>query len=77
MKLTDAVGKRIEGLLQERSMTQYELSKSGGIPRATICVIIAGKPKTVKLDTIFQIAATLNLSLAEFFNHPIFDEVTD
>lgn len=77
MRLADAVGKRIAIILQERGIKQYGLSKLGGIPRATISVLIAGKHNTMQLDTIYQIAATLDMSLAEFFNHPIFDEVTD
>ena len=34
MKLSDAVGKRVENLLAERNMTQYQLYKNGGIPRS-------------------------------------------
>ena len=32
MKLSEAVGKRVENLLAERNMTQYQLYKNGGIP---------------------------------------------
>lgn len=77
MRLTEAIGKRIENLLKERNITQYELCKRGGIPRSTVSVIIAGKPQTVKMDTVYQIAATLEMSLEQFFSDPIFDEVTD
>ena len=45
MKLSEAVGQRVEKLLAERSMTQYQLYKNGGIPRSTICVIVGGKYK--------------------------------
>ena len=59
MKLSEAVGKRVENLLAERNMTQYQLYKNGGIPCSTISVTVDGKYKTVKLDTIYQIVATL------------------
>ena len=49
MKLSEAVGKRVENLLAERNMTQYQLYKNGGIPRSTISVTVDGKYKTVKL----------------------------
>ena len=77
MKLSVAVGKRIEELLKERNMTQYQLYKIGGIPRSTISVTVDGKYNTVKLDTIYQIAATLGISLAEFFDDPLFDDLED
>ena len=77
MKLSDAVGKRVENLLAERNMTQYQLIKTGGIPRSTISVTVDGKYKTVKLDTIYQIVATLGITLKDFFDDELFDEIDD
>ena len=77
MKLTEAIGKRITMLLEERQMTQYGLCKLGGLSRATVNMIVTGRVQSARIDTLYQIAATLEISLAEFFNHPIFNEVTD
>lgn len=77
MKLSEAVGKKVENLLAERGMTQYQLYKNGGIPRSTISVTIDGKYKTVKLDTIYQIATTLGITLKEFFDDELFSELED
>ena len=81
MKLIEAIGIRIDNLIKEReNFSQYQLGKLGGIPRATIWKIInpdTTRVKTVKIDTIYQIADTLGLSLKEFFDDPVFDEVTD
>ena len=77
MKLVEAIGKRVDNLLQERGMTQYELSQRGGIPRSTINVVVGVKRNTTKIDTIYQIAATLGIPLKKFFDDPLFDEITD
>lgn len=77
MRLVEASGIRVKNLLEDAGMTQYELSKQGGIPRSTISVIISVKRNSVKSDTLFQIASSLGISLKEFFDDPIFDEVTD
>lgn len=77
MKLSEAVGKRVENLLAERNMTQYQLYKNGGIPRSTISVTVGGKYKTVKLDTIYQIVATLGITLKDFFDDTLFNELED
>lgn len=77
MTLSEAVGKRVENLLAERNMTQYQLYKNGGISRSTISVTVDGKYKTVKLDTIYQIVATLGITLKEFVDDPLFDEIED
>lgn len=77
VSLTEAVGIRIKALLREQNITQYYLCKTGGIPRATVNLIVNGRVKSPQIDTIYQIAATLGISLQEFFDDPIFDEVTD
>lgn len=77
MKLTEAVGKRLNELLAERNITQYRLSKKGGIPRPTVLTVVNAKNKTVNLDTVYQIAATLDMGLKEFFDSPLFDDLED
>ena len=77
MTLTEAIGIRIKELLKEKGWTQYQLEKRGGVPRSTANLIINGHVRSAKLETIYQIAATLGVSMAEFFDDPIFDEVTD
>lgn len=81
MKLLEAIGIRLDNLINEReNLTQYELAKKAGIPRSTVWKIInpdTTRVKTVKIDTLYQITATLGISLKEFFNDPIFEEVTD
>lgn len=77
MKLNEAVAQRIQDLLEERNWSHYKLQKEGGIPRSTISVIINLQRNTIKLETLFQITQTLGISLQEFFNDNIFDEVTD
>ena len=77
MKLTEAVGKRLQNILEERNLTQYGLSKLGGVPRQTINIVVKGQHDRLALDTVYQITASLGMSLEEFFADPIFDEVTD
>ena len=77
MKLSEAIGKRVESLLKERNLTQYKLYKNGGIPRSTISTVVDGKYKTVKADTIYQICATLGISLKEFFDDDAFENIED
>lgn len=77
MKLAEAVGKRVENLLIEKGITQYGLAKLGGIPRQTINIVVKGLHERVALDTVYQIAATFEMSLEQFFADPIFNEVAD
>ena len=77
MKLTKAVGIRIENLLKEKNITQYRLCKEGGIPRSTLSLIVKGSYETVKLDTIYQVVATLGITLSEFFDDELFYNIQD
>ncbi len=77
MKLVEAIGKRVKQLLKDRKLSLYKLYKLGGVPRSTVSDIILVKKKRVSTDTVYQICATLGMTLQEFFSDPIFDEVSD
>lgn len=77
MKLSKAIAIRLSNILKERNLSQYSLFKNGGVPRSTINDVVNIKKKRVSTDTVYQICSTLNLTLTEFFDDPIFDEVDD
>ena len=77
MKLVEAISKRLKDLLDERNYSQYELFKQGGIPRSTINDVVNCKKKRVSTETIYQICATLGMSLCEFFDNPMFNDIDD
>ncbi len=77
MKLSEAIAKRVNELLKQRGWSQYSLYKKGGVPRSTICDVVNNKKKRVSTDTIYQISSTFGISLKDFFDSSIFDEVND
>lgn len=77
MKLTEAISERIKDLLEQRGLKQYALFKLGGMPRSTVSDVINKKKKRVSTETIYQICFTLDISLAEFFADPLFDNLDD
>lgn len=77
MKLSKTIAIRISKLLNERNLSQYSLFKNGGVPRSTVCDVINNKKKRVSTDTVYQICSTLGLTLSEFFNDPMFNELDD
>ena len=75
-----SIGIRLDNLINENKITIYELAKRAGVPRSTVWKIIhpdLTRVKTVKIDTIYQLADTFGIKLKEFFDNPIFDEVND
>ena len=77
MKLNEAIGKRITALLQERNLTAYKLSRMGGVSKQLVYILAKAQHNKVAVDSVYQVAATLNISLKEFFDDPIFDDITD
>ncbi len=77
MRLCDAIAQRVKNLLEERGLKQYALFKKGGIPRSTVSDVVNEKKKRVSTDTVYQICATLEISLKEFFDDPLFDNLDD
>lgn len=77
MTLMDAVADRLKRLQVEKNFTNYRIQKEGGIPRSTVGKLVSKKFNTVQLDTIYQITSTMGITLKEFFDDPVFDDVTD
>jgi transcriptional regulator with XRE-family HTH domain len=77
MKLTEAIAQRVKFLLEDRGFSQYALFKLGGVPRSTVSDVVNNKKKRVSTETVYQICATLNITLQEFFNDPMFDNIDD
>ena len=74
LKLNQAVSLRLQELLNERSMTQYQLFTKSGVPKATISNITICTYDSVKLRIIHELCQGLSISITEFFQSPLFDE---
>ena len=74
LKLNEAVSKRLEQLLNEKGMTQYQLHIESGVPRSTIGNVINCSYDSVKLRIIHEMCQGLDIGLDTFFASPLFDE---
>ena len=74
MQLNQAVSVRLSQLLQEKSMTQYQLYMKSGVPKSTINNVIRGNYTTMKLNILHELCQGLGISLSTFFTSPVFDE---
>lgn len=74
MKLNEAISQRLNELLQERKMTQYQLFMKSGVPRSTIGNVINCSYSSVNIRIIHEMCQGLRISITEFFESPLFDE---
>lgn len=74
MKLNEAISLRLNELLTERSMTQYQLYIKNGVPKSTIGNVINCSYDSVKLRIIHEMCQGIGISITEFFESPLFNE---
>lgn len=74
MKLNEAISRRLNELLTERGMTQYQLFMKSGVPKSTIGNVINCSYDSVKLRIIHEMCQGLGIGVTEFFQSPLFDE---
>lgn len=73
MTLADAVPKRIRNILTEKKMTQYRLEQNAGISHSTMNCFLNARYKGCNLTTVVLIIRALGMTIAEFFDDPIFE----
>lgn len=75
MEIKEAIKIRIIELCNKKSITIYELGKLSGIRATTIYSIIDGKSNNPGIMSITNICKGLNISLRDFFNDELFNNI--
>lgn len=73
MRLNQAVAIRIRAILKERNMTQYRLEQNSGVNHATMNCLLNTRYKGCNLTTVVLIIRAFGMTVAEFFDDPIFE----
>jgi len=74
LQLNEAVSKRLNELLHERHMTQYQLHMKSGVPKSTIGNLINCTYPSVKLRVIHEICQGLGIGINSFFASELFSD---
>ena len=77
MSLAEAIKIRINNLMKEKGFSQYDFYTKGGIPKATVSQALNGTRERLAVRTVYEIISTMGISLKEFFDDPIFDDISD
>ena len=75
MTIAEAVVKRIYELVDERQLTINKISTISGITQSTVSDIVNGVTSNVKITTIKKLCDGLDISIREFFDSPLFDDL--
>ncbi len=75
MKAKQAVAERIIELCRQRNISINTLANSAGVPSSTIYSMLDKKSQNPGIVTIKKICDGMDMSLREFFDSPIFDNL--
>ena len=73
MKLSTAVALRISKILKDKGMSQNSLEKDIAMPHNTMKTLMGERNSGVNLKTVMQIIRGLDMTAAEFFDDPLFE----
>ena len=77
MDLQEAVKTRVLNLCKKNHITINKLATLSGINQSTVNSLVDGSSKNPKLLTITRICFGFDMSLKEFFDDPMFENIDD
>lgn len=75
MQIADAVKERIINLCHDNNISINKLAVMGGQTQSTLQSLIDGKSKNPKLSTLVRVCDSLNITLKEFFDDDLFNNI--
>jgi len=73
MNVKEATAKRIELLCKERGIAYNELANICGLTPSTLYSVLDPSRKNISLSTVKKICDGFEITLKDFFAHPLFD----
>ena len=77
MTLENAIRKRIYELSQEKNITIHKVSTLAGLPHTTLLSFMNKETHNPRISTLLHICEAMNITLSDFFNSPLFNDVKD
>ncbi len=75
MTIGTAVKERILQLCESHEISVNKLCTISGVTQSTINNVISGRNKSVTIATIKKLCDGLNISIQDFFNDPLFENL--
>lgn len=75
MTISEATSYRITELCKEKKLSGYSVTYKDGIPASTYKSIVNGKSKNPGIVNINRIADGLGVTIREFYDSDIFDDL--
>lgn len=77
MGINEAITTRVRLLCKEKGWTTNELIRRSNVNQSTVSEIMSGRSKYPRIITIEKLAHGFGMTLSEFFDDEIFENLTD
>ena len=75
MRISEAVVKRLYQLCDERNLTVNKISNISGVTQSTVSDIVNGTTNNAGIATIKKLCDGFEISIREFFDSDLFDDL--
>ena len=75
MGVKEAVVARFREIMSQRNMKPNELAYRAGVTPSTVYSMLDGRRREVTINLVKKLCDGLDMTLGEFFNAPVFDEL--
>ena len=75
MKISEAISKKIVNILKEKDISLNKLSNICCLTQSTVDSLVNGNSKNPKLLTIVRICDGLDITLKDFFDDDLFNDI--
>lgn len=75
MRMKEVVVSRFKGLCSERKIKYNELATLSGVTPSTVYSMMDKRRKDVSVLTVKKLCDGLDISIPEFFNAPVFEDL--
>lgn len=73
MLIKEAIVERFRGICEERNIKLNELATLSGVTPSTVYSMMDARRKDLSVITVKKLCDGLDMSITEFFAHPIFE----
>jgi len=77
MQFSTAIKNRINYYLKLNNMSIWKLYKASGVPKSTLFALMRDDAVMPKLETLLYICEGFNITIREFFDDKMFDDIDD
>lgn len=77
MKIKKVIAKRLKQIFKDKKLSLIEISKRSKLPYGTINELLNNDNRDVNLSTVINVLSAIDISLKDFFDDKMFENLDD